>query len=322
MRSWPDLDATPFPRTYRVLFLLLPADFRAAHGESLACMLRDRHQDAGADRWTCLWQEGGDLARTAVGLRVLPRKWSTRQARRRFRLRAPSGSFAFDLKLAWRALRRAPGFTAITLFILTVGIGANAAVFSLLDAALFRPLPYPDADRLAMLHVTFRNPGEPAGMWSWSYPKLQSFRRSNHTFASMGAVAHRTYNLTGIPVPVRLDVEVVSAAYFTTLGVEAVRGRTFAPDEDSIPGAHPVVMVSHAEWQTRYGADPALIGSAIELDGHTMTVVGIVPPTFQGITGPTDLWVPLMMARCWNTPKPSTKQAITGCRSWPAWTRG
>lgn len=294
MRSWPQLDATPFPRIYRLLLGLMPTDFLHSHGDSMAAMLLDRHRAEHPHKWRCLWREGGDLIKAGLMVRFQLHRHAPGNS-------APASPTAFDtirydLKHAWRSLMNAPGFTAVALFILAVGIGANAAVFSLLDTAFLRPLPYPDAARLAVLYVTFENPGEPLTESSWSYPKLQAFRRAQLSFRSIGAVGRRTYNLTGIPLPARMQVEIASGDYFATLGVAAEVGRTFLPAEDSVPGSHLVVVLSHAEWQGRYGADPDVVGSVIELDGHVMSVVGVMPAGFEGLTGDTDLWMPLMMA--------------------------
>jgi putative ABC transport system permease protein len=199
-----------------------------------------------------------------------------------------------DLRYGWRSLTRQPGFTAIVVLTLAVGIGANTAVYSVVDATLLRPLPFREPDRL--MAVFLMEPSSTNGAPSriaWSYPKYETFRHNQQVFED--AALYRTWliNLTGDGEPERLQMEEVSAGYFPLLGVEAQLGRTFLPAEDAIPEQNFVTVLSDSLWRRRFGADPSVIGRTIDLDLKPYTVVGVLPAGFQGLGSPADLWVPV-----------------------------
>jgi putative ABC transport system permease protein len=197
-----------------------------------------------------------------------------------------------DLRFGMRMLVKNPGFTLVVAVTLALGIGANTAIFGLVNAALFRPLPVVEApDRLVM--VT-------RGVDAWatiSYPDFKVLRERNEVLSDLALYMHTQVSFgNGARSEVVLG-SLVSANYFDTLGVKPVLGRTFLPEEDSTPAAHPVVVLSHGFWRSRFDSDPALVGQMIVLNGQRFTVVGVAPAGFDGETPPmkVNLWVPAMM---------------------------
>src|SRR5215510_15138545 len=183
-----------------------------------------------------------------------------------------------DLRFGARMLMKQPGFTLIAALTLALGIGANTAIFSVVNAALLRPLPYSEPDRLVQIWQT--NPQ--ANRWGdWvSYPDFRDWRERNTVFEEVGACRTWAFNLTGSDSPESMAGAYVSASLFTVLGVKPILGRTFLAEEDR-PGANRVAVISHGLWQRRFGADPGLIGKTIQVDGESHVVVGIMPPGFK-----------------------------------------
>ena len=193
----------------------------------------------------------------------------------------------FPMKFASRQLLKNPGFTAVAVLTLALGIGANTAIFSVVDAVLLRPLPYPDSNRLVWLAE--RGPDWDGG--PISYPNFTDWRAQQTVFEHMGVFNWNNLVLTGRGDPIHLLAAQISADSFAALKVQPVLGRAFTPDEDR-PGASPVVMLSHPIWQTHFGGDPGVLSQTITLDGRGYTVVGIMPP---GFAYPTEsvVWVPV-----------------------------
>src|SRR6266511_2401440 len=187
-------------------------------------------------------------------------------------------SFIQDLRFGARMLMKNPGFTLIAVLTLALGVGANTAIFSVVNAVLLRPLPYSEPDRLVQVWET--NPR--ANRWGdWvSYPDFRDWRERNTVFDEIGACRTLAFNLTGGDSPESLPGDYVSASLFTVLGVKPILGRTFLDEEDR-PGASRVAMISHGLWQRRFGADPGLIGKAIQVHGGIHVVVGVMPPDFK-----------------------------------------
>lgn len=185
-----------------------------------------------------------------------------------------------DLRYALRGLAKNPGFATIAVLALALGIGANVAIFSAVDAILIRPLPYADADRLVMVweDASFqsfpRNTPAPANYVDW--------RKQNQVFTDMAAIRYRTANLTGDGTPESVLGSGVTFTFFDVLGVKPMLGRVFTEEEDR--KATRVVVLSHPLWVRRFGGDPNLVGRAIQMNGQSTTVVGVMPPgfTFQG----------------------------------------
>ena len=191
-----------------------------------------------------------------------------------------------DLLYALRRLRKAPGFTAVAVVTLALGIGANSAIFSVVNGVLLRPLPYPESDRLVgMYHVS---EGRRATM---SGPNFIDAAHAAHSLESAAATYGASATLTGDGEPSQLEVARVSASLFSVLRVGPALGRTFTADEDT-PGKTDVVVLSYALWQGRFGGDPGVIGRRIQLDGVACEVVGVMPP---GFSYPSDrqAWLPI-----------------------------
>jgi putative ABC transport system permease protein len=197
-----------------------------------------------------------------------------------------------DLRYGLRTLVKNPAFTSIAVLALALGIGANSAIFSVVDAVLLRPLPFKNPNQLVMLwenaaHLGFpRDTPSPANFLDWQKQAI--------SFTGMAAMSERSLNLTGVGEPERLEGRRVSANLFELLGVSARLGRTFVPEDDK-PGTH-VVLLSHSLWQRRFGSDPDVIGRALILNGENYTVVGVMPPFVQlpGFENRNDsLWVPI-----------------------------
>jgi predicted permease len=199
-----------------------------------------------------------------------------------------------DLRLSLRALARSPGFTAAAVASLALGIGANTLIFTFLNALFFQSLPVAEPERLVAIYATdARNPGlEPI-----SYPSFEDLRRAG-IYADVAAYLTLPVSLTGGGDPAVVFGQMVSGNYFSLLGVKAERGRFFNPEEDATPGTHPVAVLSHGLWQSRFGADPGLVGRTIQVNSQAFHVVGIAPPEMKGLAlldRPPDLWLPAMM---------------------------
>jgi putative ABC transport system permease protein len=195
-----------------------------------------------------------------------------------------------DLRYAVRMLFKNPGFTAVAVLTLALGIGANTAIFSVVNTVLLQPLPYKDPDRLMMVWEDDTKRGFPRD--TPAAANYIDWRDQNQVFEGMAAIADASFNLTGVGEPERIDGRRVTANLFPLLGVEPGLGRAFTPEEDR-PGAGRVVIISHGLWQRRFGSDANIIGSPISLNGESHTVVGVTPPQFQFPAREVELWVPM-----------------------------
>jgi len=189
-----------------------------------------------------------------------------------------------DLRFGVRMLVKSPAFTVIAVLTLALGIGANTAIFSVIDAALLRPLPYPYADRIVVLYlVDQRRPkDDPAPA------DFLDFKRQSSSFAHLAAYRALPFNLSGTGQPERVQGAVVTSDFFSALGVPAFRGRTILPNLDA-PGGASVAVLSYGFWQRKFGSSADIVGRTIEIDGVSRTVVGIMPPDFAYPAG-TELW--------------------------------
>ncbi|HJU89298.1 MAG TPA: ABC transporter permease [Gemmatimonadaceae bacterium] len=201
-----------------------------------------------------------------------------------------------DLRYAIRTLRKAPAFTLVCILTLAIGIGANTAIFSVINATFLKQLPFRDPDRLMLASLVIKgNRGGSVDTLPWSYPKFRTFLETQRSFGSVAGFTDENVILTGSGEPERLRIEVVSASYFGTLGINALIGRTFVADEDKTPGTHPVVVLSYPIWQRRFGGDSAVLGRTISLNKIPFTIVGVAPAGFDGLSRGIDMWVPMMM---------------------------
>jgi putative ABC transport system permease protein len=193
-----------------------------------------------------------------------------------------------DLKHSLRMFRQSPGFAITAILALALGIGANTAIFSVVNTVLLKPLPYPEPERIVALMQTF-----PQGSaWVLSIPKYNVWKEQSDVFQDVAATdgGGPGINLTGGDQPEQLKAERASEAYFRLFGVPMALGRTFSPEEDR-PGAGHFVVLSDGLWKRRFGADPKIVGGSIQLGGESFTVLGITGPGFQS-SPPADLWLP------------------------------
>ena len=198
-----------------------------------------------------------------------------------------------DVSYALRTFRRDPAFTAIAVLSLAMGIGANTAIFSIVNSLMFRPRPVSDPGRLVELFVGDReHPYE-----TTSYPSYVEFRDRNEVFTGLAAYGISQFKLAAGDDVEQLWGEVVSANYFDVLGVQPLRGRMLSAGDDAVPGGSPVVVISHGLWQRRFNADPDLIGKTVSLNGYPLTVVGVAPPRYTGMFRglSSEVWLPSMM---------------------------
>jgi putative ABC transport system permease protein len=200
------------------------------------------------------------------------------------------GTVLQDLTFGWRMLVKYPGATFVVILALALGIGANTAVFSVVNTVLLRPLPFPEADRTVMLWQTSLQ-DKTMGRVSVSYPNFLDWREKNSVFEHLAAYEYRSFNITGQAEPERVRGSATSANLFWVLGVRPFLGRDFLVEEDR-PGGNRVVILSYGLWQRRYGSDPHIIGKTITLDDNSSTVVGVMPANFR-FPFQSEMWTPL-----------------------------
>ncbi len=200
-----------------------------------------------------------------------------------------------DAQHAWRMLCRSPGFTAVAVVTLALGIGANAAIFSIVNAVLLRPLPYADADRLVRI---IENVPAASGstvptrrVIGLPLSDLTAFRSRVKTLSHVGVYVGSTVMLTGRAETIRLEATRVSPALLSMLGTPPLVGRTFEPEEEA-PGRDAVVVLSYASWQRHFGGARDLLGQSVTLDGRTYSIVGVMPRGFEFPDPQTQLWIP------------------------------
>src|SRR5437660_5374295 len=201
-----------------------------------------------------------------------------------------------NLRLAFRQLIKNPAFAAVAIITLALGIGANTAIFSIVNAVLLRPLPYPDADRIMVLNES-SGPGQD---YSVALPDYFDWRNDNTVFEHLAATHKESRNLSGIPgrEPERISCASVTRNFFNIIGLPPEIGRTFSENEDKI-GAPPVVVISDRLWRRVFNADSDVLGRSISLHDQNYTVIGVMPPQ---MTSPQDTDVWLSMTRRSNNP--------------------
>jgi putative ABC transport system permease protein len=197
-----------------------------------------------------------------------------------------------DIRYALRMLAKNPGFTFVALLTLALGIGANTAIFSLVESILLRPLPYRQPEQLVRLVQSSPELGLP--VWGVSQAGFAAYRDQNRSFEALAIYTSGGTNLTGAGEPERLSVSNVTADFFKVLGVNPVAGRTFQDGEDA-PGKNSVCVISYGLWQRRFAADPNAIGQKLTLNNAPVEIVGIMPSTFKYPRAEIDLWIPLAL---------------------------
>ena len=270
---------TSLMRFYRALLHLYPASFRGEYGEEMAAIFRHRLRDA-----------NGPFSTLALGISVALETIMNALAAHWDILRQ-------DLRYTARTLGRARGFAATAILIVALGVGANTAAFSLTDFVLFRPLPFPDADRLV---TVWQSQGGYSRM-ELSPANYHDWKQEATSFARIGAYTNLSVNLVGSGEPERLNGAAVSADLFPTLGVQAAMGRTFTGAEDlpvrenGIDGAEPGVVLSDPLWRGVFGGDTGIIGRTVTLNDRAHTVIGVMPRTFSFPTPTAEFWIPLVV---------------------------
>ncbi|MCZ6915248.1 MAG: ABC transporter permease [Gemmatimonadetes bacterium] len=277
-------------RLLRVFLLAYPPAFRRAFGDDMMEVHRDRcREEWRRGRWwglTTYWVSTAlDLIEDGLAERFASRRTPKRQRRREI-----MSTIVQDLHYAIRSLKRQPAFTAVVILTLALGIGANAAIFSVVDGILLRSLPYHEPDRLVRIWGADQT-GEERFL-EVAYQDFEAFRDDSRSFSGIGAFSEAPHDLVdafGNPTEVR--VARVTAGLFATLGVQPALGRPFLPDDARRQIR--VLILSHALWQSRYGADAAVLGRTITIRGRGFEIVGVMPPGFR-YPDSADLWLPLV----------------------------
>jgi predicted permease len=202
-----------------------------------------------------------------------------------------------DAKYAFRMLARTPGFTAVAVLTLALGIGANTAIFTLLDQVLLRLLPVKNPQQLVLLSMKGRHYGSNWGGNAISHPMFRDFREHNQVFSDMFCRFPTSASLFFGQQAERVQVELVSGTYFSTLGVVPALGRILMPEDDLLPSGHPFVVLNHNYWKTRFAGDPQIVGKALTLNNYKMTVVGVAAAGFDGVElgFSPKIFIPIMM---------------------------
>src|ERR1044071_5272861 len=202
-----------------------------------------------------------------------------------------------DIKYAFRSLAKSPMFTTVAALSLALGIGANTAIFSLLDQVLLRLLPVKNPKELVLLIMRGQHYGGNWGPNALSYPMYRDFQDHNEVFSEMFArfAFQPSFSVDGGTN--RVQAELVSGTYFPTMGVGAVLGRTFTPEDDRTPSGHPVVVLSYNFWDTHFAKDPKILGKKVLVNNVPMTILGVTQPGFDGVDigSMTQVFVPVMM---------------------------
>jgi putative ABC transport system permease protein len=200
----------------------------------------------------------------------------------------PADALATDLRYALRTLRNNPGFTAVVMLTLALGIGATTAVFTVVDAVMLRPYPYADMNRIMMITEVVRTGQQMSVAWA----NFQDWRAQNRVFESLGIFRGMVVNLTDRGQPERLVGSLASSDVFRAVGMQAIVGRTFTADEDK-PGAPRAAIVSDRFWRSHFGGDPDVTGKTITLNGESHVIVGVMPAGMRFPSRVTDVWLPL-----------------------------
>ena len=268
---------------YRALLHLYPERFRRRYGPAMLDFYRERSRAAGPGVWPRILL---DLIVSATAEHF--------HTFAPLRLSAPTERITMttllaDLRLSARGLARTPGFTAVVLLTLALGIGANAAIFSVVNGVLLQPLPFPDPDRV----VDFRQQ-EPYS--SISEPEFKDYRRDMRPLERLAAYQGYDVNLAGDQEPVRINGARVSDEFFRVLGVEPMMGRTYAPDEEKpAQGPSPVIVISEGVWRNYFGSDPKILTREVRVNGVPRRVIGVMPAQFGFPDANTGVWLPLRL---------------------------
>src|SRR5262245_39472262 len=198
-------------------------------------------------------------------------------------------NFIQDLRYAIRMMAKRPGFTIVAAVTLALGIGANTAIFSAVNAILLKPLPFPESEQL----IDFRETFKPDGYGTVSVPTLEDWRNQNTVFAGISAYVSSSFNLEGGDTPQRIPGLRVSANYFDVLGVKPTIGRAFLPGED-VAGQDRVIVISEELWRGNLAANPDVVNQTIGLNGQKYTIIGVMPRELASLHRTVQMWAPLV----------------------------
>ena len=289
----------------RALLHLYPPGFRARYGREIEQLVRASWQDTSHATGSLGFWAGvvADLGAGAARERVnVIRDW--RRHRHRQRLARTHGSpnnpstqgdgmgtLAQDLRYAWRTVRKSPGFALVVIVSLALGIGANSLIYSVVDGIILRPFPYPDADRLIAVGVTYPAlSGERRFIETVSPPEYNDIRAGVKSLDKLFAFDLGNRNISGGDQPERVFTAFVWGDPMASIGVRPLLGRSFRPEETTTRG-EPVAVISHRIWQSRFGGDSVIVGKSIRVNGAPTEVIGVMPPAF--LLAGTDLWLPM-----------------------------
>ena len=272
-------------RAYAILLRAYPRAFREDVGAEMAAAFAARYRDEaalGTAALAALWARTlWDTARNAA-----PERLAARTGTRHGRTGGDMDTLGQDIRYALRALAQQRAFAIVAVLTIALGVGANTAIFSVVNAMLLQPLPYPAADRLVVLWTTTGS-GNNAVAW----PEYLDWRAQSHAFEEMGVWRGQSVTLTGADTePDRASGAFVTASFFDVVGAQARLGRTFRPEETEPTTTQPVTVISHGLWTRRFGADPGILGRTLVLNGQPRTVIGVVGPEFEGGRAPFDGW--------------------------------
>src|SRR6266511_4773817 len=288
-----ELFSRPHLWLIKFIGLIVPRRLRADWRQE--CEAELRYRELLLAEWERLtFQNKLDLLRRSLGacwdaLLLQPKRWEDEMFQ--------------DLRYGVRMLLKNPGFTAGVVLTLALGIGANAALFSVVNGVLLNTLPFPQPERLIALNQS--KPNFPRG--AIPYPNFRDWQRENQTFAAMAISRRASFSLLGAGEPEQVDGRWVSASFFSVLGVKPLLGRDFASGEDE-RGAGPVALISAALWQRKFSASPAVLGQSLTLDDKSYTIVGVLPANFTLYRG-IEVYVPIGQ---WNTPALQNRSAALG----------
>src|SRR5260221_7512206 len=258
---WPE-------RIYRELLRCYPAEFREEYASEMTQVFRDRVE---AEPGTRVWADlAVDLARTAP-----KEQWHV---------------LFNDLRYTVRLLRKSPVFTLAVVLTVALAVGANTAIFSVVNAVMLRPLPFAEPGRL--MWIAERNDTLHISQFSASVLNYVSWKEQSQAFESMGAAGFASFNLSDGGEPEQVTGAPITPSLLPLLGLSPIAGRSFLAGEER-PGSAPVAMISEGLWKRRFGADPTIIGRSLTLNGISRTVVGIAPPALRVLTTNSDVWIPI-----------------------------
>ncbi len=279
---------------YRLLLLLFPRRIRREFGTDMAQMFEAQYAAARTSgrSLAAFWLRaiGDALLHGGAERLTLARAGGRRMFLETRRWRSYMHALGQDVRYALRLMVAQPGLTLVAIVTMALGIGANTAIFSAVDAILLRPLPYPEPDRLVV--VWEKRPAEGVMNNSVAPADYVDWARMNTVFETMAAMMPITADLTGTGEPVRLPAGAVSPAFFDVLRVRPALGRSFRPEEGRA-GLHRVVVIGYGLWQGRFGSDASVIGRKVLLNGVPHEVVGVLPHTFEFPDSTIELWAPL-----------------------------